>query len=329
MSLYLGIDVGGTKTHALVIDETGQIISFGEAGPGNHQNVGYAGMLETLRLVLKRAIGEVGLDIAQIQGAGFGIAGYDWPSETPEMAAVIDQLGIQAPYQIVNDALLGLAAGSSDGWGVAVISGTGCNCRGWDQGHRREGRVTGYGVLMGEAAGASEIVFRAMQLVGYAWEQRIQPTELSKAFIEYVKAKDLEDLIEGYTRDRYVISAEAASLIFRVARSGDVTARRLVHWAGCELGEMAQGVIRQLGFENLTFDVVYSGSMFENGAMLIEPMQETVRRIAPQAHFVHLAVPPVIGAAVLGLEQAGITVDQAMRTQMIASIKSVRKNGSR
>lgn len=27
---YLGVDVGGTKTHALVVDADGQVVGFGE-----------------------------------------------------------------------------------------------------------------------------------------------------------------------------------------------------------------------------------------------------------------------------------------------------------
>src|SRR5574339_291190 len=112
--------------------------------------------------------------------------------------------------------------------------------------------------------------------------------------------------MSGYTMYEYQVGAEAARLVFRVASEGDQIARDLICWAGTELGEMANAVIRQLEFENLAFDVVMTGSMFEGGQMLIEPMQKTIHKLAPKARFTRLNIPPVIGAAILGMEAAGI-----------------------
>ena len=200
----------------------------------------------------------------------------------------------------------GLVAGSEEGWGVVVVSGTGSNCRGWDREHKREGRVTGHGVLMGEGAGGSELVHRCMQIIGYSWTKRLPKTALADAIIAHVGAKDLEDLLRGYTTYEYQVGAEAARIVFRVAEEGDQVARDLIHWAGTELGELANAVIRQLEFENLAFDVVMTGSMFEGGPMLIEPMRETIHKLAPKARLVRLSVPPVIGAVMLGMEAGGL-----------------------
>lgn len=325
MCLFLGVDVGSTETRAVISDENGNVLGFGKSGAGNHQNVGYDGMLSVLQAALERALGPSGARIDQIQGAGYGISGYDWESQKAAMAATIVKLGIQAPFELVNDAIPGLIAGSPNGWGVAVISGTGCNCRGWDRGQKREGRVSGYGVLMGEAAGATELVQRAMQIVGYSWSKRLPPTALCEAFIEHVHAKDLEDLIEGYTQGSYRIGAETAPLVFQVARAGDEIARQVVTWGGCQLGEMANGVIRQLDFENIAFDVVYSGSMFAGGELLSKPMEETILKTAPKANLIHLTTPPVLGAVILGLEAGGLTATPRIRTRLVETFKSIQK----
>jgi N-acetylglucosamine kinase-like BadF-type ATPase len=262
---------------------------------------------------------------ADITGAGFGVAGYDWPSEADATTAVIEKLGLRAPYKFVNDSVLGLVAGAEEGWGVVVVSGTGSNCRGWDREHQREGRVTGHGVLMGEGAGGSELIHRTMQHVGYAWTKRGPMTALVDAFIKYAGAKDLEDLMRGYTTYEYHIGAEAAPIVFQAAEEGDAVAHSLIHWAGCELGEMANAVIRQLEFENLAFDIVLTGSMFEGGKLLIEPMRETIQRVAPKARPVRLQVPPVIGAVILGMEAANSSATPSIRTTMAETIFPVKK----
>lgn len=325
MRYFLGADLGATKTHTLVIDETGRALGFGESGPGNHESVGYDGMFQAMDSGMEQALRAAGLNKEDITGAGFGVAGYDWPSEIEATAVVIDQLGLKAPYKFVNDAVPGLIAGSEEGWGVVVVSGTGSNCRGWDREHKREGRVTGHGVLMGEGAGGSELMYRCMQIVGYSWTKRLPKTALADAMIAHVGAKDLEDLMRGYTTYEYHVGAEAARLVFRVAEEGDQIARDLICWAGTELGEMANAVIRQLEFENLAFDVVMTGSMFEGGPRLIEPMRETIHKIAPHARLVRLTVPPVIGAAILGMEAAKCLVTPGIRKVMNQSILALRK----
>ena len=319
MRYYLGADLGGTKTHMVLADETGQTVGFSEGGPGNHEVVGQEGMFETLRDGLEQALQSAGLAAGQIAGAGYGIAGYDWPDEHEIMAETVRRLGLEAPFMLVNDAVPGLVAAASEGWGVCVVSGTGCNCRGLDL-QRREGRVTGHGIRMGEGAGASEMIFRAMQLVSYSWMRRLPPTALSELFIKASGARDLEDLIEGYSQDKYEIGPELAPQVFEVARQGDPIAIDLIRWAGVQLGELAWGVIRQLEFEKLEFDVILSGSMFSGGSLLIEPMRQTIHQVAPGARLVRLNVPPVMGAVLLGMEVGGVNITPAVRSRLSESI---------
>ena len=324
MPYYLGADLGATKTHTLIVDTTGRAVGFGESGPGNHETVGYEGMFQSMHSGMEQALHMAGLKKDEIIGAGFGVAGYDWPSEIDATISVIDRLGLTAPYKFVNDAVLGLVSGSEEGWGVVVVSGTGSNCRGWDREHKREGRVTGHGILMGEGAGGSELMHRCMQIIGYSWTKRLPKTALADAIVAYVGAKDLEDLMRGYTTDVFHIGAGAARIVFRVAEDGDQIACDLIRWAGTELGEMANAVIRQLDFENLTFDVVMTGSMFDGGTMLIEPMQRKIHQLAPKARFVRLTVPPVIGAVILGMEASKMPVTPKIRNTMNESISLLR-----
>jgi N-acetylglucosamine kinase-like BadF-type ATPase len=324
MPYYLGADLGATKTHTLIVDETGRAVGFGESGPGNHEAVGYEGMFQSMHSGMEQALRMAGLKKDEITGAGFGVAGYDWPSEVDATVSVIDRLGLTAPYKFVNDAVLGLVSGSEEGWGVVVVSGTGSNCRGWDREHKREGRVTGHGILMGEGAGGSELMHRCMQIIGYSWTKRLPKTTLADAIVAYVGAKDLEDLMRGYTTNEFHVGAGAARIVFRVAEDGDQIARDLIRWAGTELGEMANAVIRQLAFENLAFDVVMTGSMFDGGTMLIEPMQKKIHQLAPKARFVRLSVLPVIGAVILGMEASEIRVTPGIRNMMKESISLLR-----
>lgn len=303
---YLGVDVGSTKTHAVIADEAGQVIGFGESGPGNQETVGYAGLAQALQEAVSPALSIAGLSVDQIRGAGFGISGYDWPSERAPTLQAIATLGLQAPLEAVNDAILGLLAGSSQGWGIAVVSGTGCNCRGWDRERKREGRVTGNGFWLGEGAGAGELVVKAIQAIAHEWTRRGAPTQLTPAFLGHTGSVSVEVMLDGLVHQQVTLGAEAAPLVFQVAAQGDPVAVELIRWAGQELGELANAVIRQLSFERLEFDVVLIGSMFDGGSMLVEPMRQTIHACAPGARLVRLEKPPVMGAVLLGMEAAGV-----------------------
>ncbi len=319
---FLGVDVGSSKTHAVVADETGRIAGFGKGGAGNHETVGYAGLLAAMRIAVNQACDAAQLLPGQISAAGFGISGYDWPSERQPTLATIAQLGLACPVEAVNDAVLGLLAGSREGWGITVVSGTGCNCGGWDRERKKTGRVTGNGAGMGEAAGASELVWQALRAVAYEWTRRGPATSLSPAFIEYVNAQSLEDLLDGLNTERYRIDASAAKLVFDKAREGDAAALGVVQWAGRELGELVAAVVHQLEFEATIFDLVMVGSMFRGGPLLVDAMQQRVHATAPGARLVPFTKPPVIGAVILGMHQVGKKPDPAVYRKLEGAFTS-------
>ena len=302
---FLGVDTGATKSHALIADATGRVIGFGSDGPGNHEVVGYPGLIDILNSITTAALRMAGISKDRLAGAGFGIAGYDWPAEREPTRQAIQTLGISAPFEFVNDTIIGLLAGAAEGWGVVLEAGTGNNCRGRDR-SGREGRVTGAGPMMGEYAGAGELVAKALQAVALAWAQRGPATGLTQAFMELTGAADPSDLLEGLVLQRYQLSAEAAPLVFQVAGGGDQVAQEVIHWAGCELGSLAVGVIRQLGLEPLDFEVVLIGSLFKGSPDLIQTVRETIHAVASGARLIRLAAPPVVGGVLLGMQQAGV-----------------------
>lgn len=299
---FLGIDVGGSKSHALIADEHGQALGFGTGGPGNYEVVGWEGLRQTLQAITDRALAAAGIAREQIAGAGFGIAGYDWPAEREPTRQAIDSLGLQAPYRLVNDAVLGLLAGASEGWGVVVVAGTSNNCRGRDR-QGREGQTTGCGPWYGEYGGAGELVAHAVQAVAKAWTQRGPATRLSEVFVRQTGAANVEDLLEGLYLQRYHLSAADAPLVFQAAKEGDPVAQETIRWAGRELGSLANGVIRQLDLEAEEFEVILSGSLYDGGPMLIDAMREAIHVTAPRARLVRLAAPPVVGGVLLAMEQ--------------------------
>jgi N-acetylglucosamine kinase-like BadF-type ATPase len=312
---YLGVDIGGTKSHALISDANGDAIGFGSYGPGNHEEVGYQGLQVSLQTITLKALTMAGLARSEITSAGFGVAGYDWPSELAPTLDAIKSIGLSCPVEAVNDTIIGLLAGTSRGWGVAVVAGTGTNCWGWDEQHNI-GRVTGVGY--GEYGGAGNLVERALVAIAYEWTRRGPKTALTPEFLHITGAKDVPSLLEGLEMGAYFLSSDSAPLVHQVACQGDPIARSIIQWAGRELGQTALAVIRQLGIQAMEFEVVLVGSLYEMGEIIIEPMRAEITSEAPGARLVRLAAPPVVGGVLLAMQQVGLNTSQ-VREQLIKS----------
>jgi N-acetylglucosamine kinase-like BadF-type ATPase len=322
MSTYfLGVDIGGTKSHALIADGDGNAVGFGTYGPGNHEEVGYEGLRIALQTVTEKALAMTGLTKKQIAAGGFGVAGYDWPSERQPTLDAIETIGLNAPVEAVNDTIIGLLAGASQGWGVAVVAGTGTNCWGWDKDHH-VGRVTGVG--FGEHGGAGCLIDRALSSIAYEWTKRGSETQLTPEFLRLTGAKDIPSLIEGIVMGEYYIGSEYAPVIYNIATQGDPVALSIIEWAGTELGYTALAVIRQLGIELLEFEVVLVGSLYEMGEMFIAPMRQLITSEAPYARLVRLSSPPVVGGVLLAMEQVGLD-SSPPREHLIQSTQEIIK----
>ena len=318
-SFFLGVDIGGTKSHALVSDDKGIALGFGTFGPGNHEEVGYAGLETALQTVTNKALRMAGLSKDQLAAGGFGIAGYDWPSERQPTLEAIATIGLTTPVEAVNDTIVGLLAGASEGWGVAIVAGTGTNCWGWDKEHRI-GRVTGVG--FGEYGGAGCLVDRALDSIAYEWTKRGPHTQLTLEFLNLTGARDIPALIEGIALGQYSIGSDNAPLVHKVALQGDLVAQSIVKWAGEELGLTALAVIRQLEIATMDFEVVLVGSIYEMGEMIISPMRKVINSEAPLARLVRLSAPPVVGGVLLALELVGFNPSK-IREQLIISTRGL------
>ena len=316
----LGVDVGNTKTHALLTDLDGYVLGFTEGGCGSYEVLGANGYTQNLKIIVNEVCYQAGVSLETVAGMGFGLAGYDWPSEKAIMEAGIKSLGIDAPFAFDNDVMIGLIAGAKSGWGVAVDAGTGNNVRGRNA-EGRTGRITGNSARFGEFGGASELVILGIIAVTHAWTKRGPATALTQIFMDYAEVSTEADLIEGLAMSQIHLSPILAKDILRAAAGGDPVAQEIVQRNAHELGLNVNAVIRQLDIQKLPFDIVLIGSLFNAGEQIIAPLGETIHEFAPDARLIRLSVPPVAGAVLLGAETCGISPGQ-IRPTLIQSTAS-------
>src|SRR3954452_5734129 len=90
--VVVGVDGGGTKTHAVVVDDRGTPLGAGVAGPSNWESVGISGARRAITAAVEGALGRADLRGAAIDAAVYALAGYDWPSDDSRMSRVLSGL---------------------------------------------------------------------------------------------------------------------------------------------------------------------------------------------------------------------------------------------
>ena len=306
---FLGVDVGASKTHALLCDAEGKVLGFSSAQGGNPETVGYAGLTLAMQAAIQQALFTSGIAVDEITVAGFGIAGYDWPHQYPEVLAAVQSLGlINAQLIIENDAIPPIMAGTNAGWGISACVGTGNNVRGVDQ-QGRTARITGNSAAFGEYGGASEIMQSVLPRLAWMWTGRGKHTTLAEILVADCEASDLADLLEGLVQGKYQLSANQAPLVVQAAMQGDLVAIEVVTWNAEELAQSVLAVARQLDLLDIPFDVVMSGHLFE-AAVYQQAFRSKVFQSAQKAQFQLLSLPPVVGAVLLAIRANGLDIQK-------------------
>jgi N-acetylglucosamine kinase-like BadF-type ATPase len=98
MMLFLGVDAGGTKTHAMLADETGAVLGAGQSGPGNWEGVGLDGAYQALQQATGQALADAGAAPIDVTAAAYGLGGLDWPSDEERLRPVVGRLGMGGKF---------------------------------------------------------------------------------------------------------------------------------------------------------------------------------------------------------------------------------------
>ncbi|MGC8946929.1 MAG: BadF/BadG/BcrA/BcrD ATPase family protein [Anaerolineae bacterium] len=316
---FVGVDAGGTKTHALVADESGEVLGVGRAGPGNWEGVGLDGARAALRQAVEEALAAARTLPQEVTAAAYGLAGLDWPSDESRLRPVVEELGLSGPAVLVNDTFVALRAGAREPWGVVIVAGTGTTVAGRNR-RGETARTLGLGYPFDDWGSAPDLAQAALHAVARAYTGRGPATTLSDRLVHLVGAADVADLLEGVSRWRYnlfPLVADAVQALMEEADGGDEAAREIVLRAGRELGGGAVTVIRRLGMEDEPFDLVLAGGLFRSATpLLLEALSETVRAVAPGARPVRLDVPPAVGGVLLAMDAVGWVLPPEARQRL-------------
>jgi N-acetylglucosamine kinase-like BadF-type ATPase len=308
MTLVLGVDGGGRKTYAVVVDEVGALVGAGEAGASNWEIAGADGASGAIGTAVRTALESAGIGADALAASVFGLAGLDWPSDEPRLGAVAEAAAPGVPRRIVNDAFIALRAGASESWGIAVIAGTGTIAVGRDP-VGTEFRTVGEGRAFGDFGDEFDVSELAVRAVADHYTGRGPVTMLTEMLCERLGEPTVEALLERLARTdpslRQPALQNLTPMVLAATEAGDLVARTVLERIGQALGEAAGVVARRLDLTNLPVEVVLAGGLFRTpNRYLLDELELGVRRTAPRAEVRQLRAPPVVGAALMALEVA-------------------------
>src|SRR5215471_6731237 len=102
MSVVLGIDGGGTRTRASIV-EGGRVLAFAENGSIKRLRVGAVAAEQNLRELLGEVFGQAGLK--GVQAASAGVASATMPGVQEWIKAVFDDFGVERS-EVVGDEVI-------------------------------------------------------------------------------------------------------------------------------------------------------------------------------------------------------------------------------
>ena len=305
--LVLAIDGGNSKTDLALVRGDGEVLSLVRGGLSSPHHLGLDGALEVIDDLLARALSEAGIENGAGPVADVGhllLAGVDFPSEVEQMQEAAGARGFAVNVTVGNDTLAVLRAGTKDGWGVAVVCGAGINCVGVAP-DGRHARFPALGWTTGDWGGGYDVGLAATLAAARSEDGRGEKTTLERAVPEHFGLETPMQLAEavhaGRIAERRVV--ELAPVVFAEAEH-DATARAIVDRLAEEVVTMIRVTLERLELTDEPIPVALGGGLMQSGdPRLIGAVKAGLARVAPAASVHVTSSPPIVGAALLGLDE--------------------------
>jgi len=301
MSYVLGIDAGGTKTRALLTDETERVLGSADGGGANLKINGELEVEKVLHKVVEEVEAQAGV---HPEAVALGIAGAERSKDQAILRGVLRRIGFRQRVVVTNDARIAFVAGSTLRVGLALVCGTGSIA--WGRNAAGDvARAGGRGWRVGDEGSGLWIGERAIRAVLRGEDGRGPATALRPPLLAHFAAADIDGLIAAvydndYPRHRVAVFA---GQVEAAAAEGDAVSAEILESAAAELVLAARTVVARLDLERAAYDVILAGGTFAALPRLRAAVGE--RLASARARVASLDVEPAVGAVRLALEELG------------------------
>ncbi len=300
--LFLGVDGGGTKTAAVVVDADGCVRGRGTMQGSNQASVGTAAAVTAILEAARSALRQAGTQ-APCDAAWIGVAGVHSADEAALLREPL--VSLARSLRISNDAELLLGA-LVDRVGVVLISGTGSIACGRNRAGE-SARCGGWGHIFGDEGSAYGLGSTALRAVARAADGRGHATALTRAILhEWQLAEPSELIARVYLASHKAQIAALAPLVLATAEAGDDTARAIVRHEASALARQGIAVANRLRLHRDTepVPVALGGRLLTNSPMFREQVVNRLKHGGCWSPIVEVEEPALEAARALRAGQA-------------------------
>jgi len=317
----IAVDGGASKTHLALVGRDGELLELVRGAASSPQNLG----LDRALAVLDELFDEASALPGEAEVAQLNMSGVDFPSEEQEVREAVEARRWARRTIVDNDTFAVLRAGTERGWGVAVVCGSGINCVGVSA-DGRHARFPALGQITGDWGGGSDVGYAALFAAARGQDGRGPHTTLEQAVPAHFGLGTPDELAEAIHRGRVPARrlVELPPVVFAEAAHDDV-ARELVDRLACEIVAMARVALERLDLRDAPAEVLLGGGLLQSGdGVLSGAVEAELRELAPEASVSAASSPPIVGAALLGLDAIGASGDaqQRIRRELEAAVVS-------
>ncbi|EFE74483.1 kinase [Streptomyces filamentosus NRRL 15998] len=303
----VAIDAGNSKTDVALVGEDGTVLATARGGGFQPPAIGVEAAIDVLAGVLERAVAELPAPPVLSGHVSACLANADLPVEEAELAAALGTRGWGSSVEVRNDTFAILRAGVDEPRGVAVVCGAGINCVGMTP-DGRTARFPAIGRISGDWGGGSGLAEEALWFAARAEDGRGEASELARALPRHFGLDSMYGLIEALHRGAIPLGRrhELTPVLFATAEAGDPVAAALVKRQAHEVVAMASVALDRLDLLEEEVPVLLGGSVLAaRHPQLNDRIAALLAARAPKAEVRVVSEPPVLGAALLGLDRTG------------------------
>jgi N-acetylglucosamine kinase-like BadF-type ATPase len=278
MNVVLGIDGGGTRTRASIV-EGEKVLAFAENGSIKRLRVGAEVAEANLRAILADVFAQAGL--ANVSAATIGVASATMPGVADWITAVFRDFGVERA-EVVGDEVIALDAAFKGGPGILQIAGTGSNCIGRAPDGGRES-AGGWSSRLGDEGSGYWIGLHAVRRALRAYD-RDQPTRILETVGRIWGTPSIHELVNLGDSTPGPDFAALAPAISELAEEGDAVAASVLARAAADLVDSVLLVRAKLRRKhNLTAEVpvAWIGSVIGKARLVREPFFAGLHSAAP------------------------------------------------
>lgn len=291
MTLFIGIDGGGTKTHALVLDTVTMQTTVIEGNASRTSSVGWETSFGVVKSLIDEGLSRLKANPNDILGISACMSGIDLPDQSRRMKEELVTYYPSASVEVVNDSLAALSAGTQRKSGIVLVGGTGSIAVGEDdQGNIV--RAGGYGSLIGDEGSGYDIGRQGLMAAVQYFEERGPQTILWDKVMKEYGVNHPNQLISIVYEATYPIGVIAAfaPIVIDCAET-DACAKAILDDAIASYGGLIRSINRKL-HGRAGDQVVLAGGIFTNSGFVLSCLRET----CPTMKFDILHNRPVVGA---------------------------------